>query len=208
VGCTERAYYAVVLLLSYVNFPLEYSTCKTIQYYNIDSQPQSSVQSASSEIPVVVGPRTLIAYRFSTVCGDLIPRPVPLYTLQECHALRSIQRIGCEQTLHALPVVHPRSAAVVISRAPTVFTKGVAAHAPHSSPYQMQASETAPYLLLDPQLRHLRHRGEWQSICKTLRMILVHLIPSLTRWRRDHTHLKLHIRRIRACSATCKGNEV
>lgn len=176
-----------------------------MQYYIFHTQ--SSFKSASSEIPVDVGPRTLIAYRLYAGISSS-SRPVALYTLQECHALRSIQRIGCEQILHALLVVHPRSAAVVISRVLTVSTKDAAAHAPHSSPYQMQAPEAASYLLLDPQLRHLGHRGEQQSICETPRMILVHLILSLTRWRRDHTRLKLHIRRIRACSATCKGNEV
>lgn len=83
-------------------------------------------------------------------------------TLQACHALRFIQRIGYGQTLHALPVVHPKNAAVVISHAATAFTKDVTAHALHSSPYQiqMQASEVAEYLLLSLQLRRPGHGGE------------------------------------------------
>ena len=129
----------------------KYSTCKMMQYSI--SKPNHRPKCLIRNTPGTSGRArlSLIAYlRYAGISSN--PRPVVLYTFQACHALKSIQRIGCEQTLHVLPVVRPRSAAVVISHAPTVSTKGAAAHALHSSRYQMQAPEAASYLLLDPQL--------------------------------------------------------
>jgi hypothetical protein len=56
------------------------------------------------------------------------------WTSQAWRVLRFIQQIGCELVLHVLPVVHPKSVAVVISRAPTVSTRDAVAHVHRSSP--------------------------------------------------------------------------
>jgi hypothetical protein len=87
-----------------------------------------------------VGPRT--SYRLSPYAGITTLRSFGLANLETWRAPRYSRRIDCGPILHAQHVVHRKSDVVATSPALTASIKDVAAHVPHSSPFQ--ASATAP----------------------------------------------------------------